>query len=227
MRKGISNGRTGLVIIALVGVVAFAVTGGSALAAEAAKPAKAAKSKDGNASTEATGAQAGKVAVCHKRKRTIRVSANALPAHARHGDAQRPCSAAELDGGKAKKGKKAKEKEKDDERDDAHRPRSSARGPRPRGDDDPAVELAQLERSVERHGRLVAGDEKRTARRRELAAARQPQLVAPGARPDTRISIGQLPASSFANSASSAVAPPSPRIASVSTGVGSGPPAAR
>ena len=93
------------VVVALGALVTFAVFGGTGLAGSTAKPTKAqyAPGQYQNAN---------KVTLCHKAKVTIRVSANALPAHEAHGDVVGTCAAA---AGKAKAKAKTKAKAKAEE----------------------------------------------------------------------------------------------------------------
>ena len=68
-------------VVAALAAAAFAVFGGVGLA------------KDGPGKANASQGQYGKkVAVCHKGRRTIRISVNAWPAHKRHGDALGTCA---------------------------------------------------------------------------------------------------------------------------------------
>jgi hypothetical protein len=110
MERSIRGRRRELALLVAAGLVAAGSTAGAALAVSSAKPAKAPKAKESKAkaSKQESTSQA-KLTLCHKGKVTIRVAATALPAHARHGDAQRACTEAELAASKAKS-KEAKDK---------------------------------------------------------------------------------------------------------------------
>ena len=71
-----------LVAVVVASLVAFASLGGVGLAQSAAALAEYQYGKDGK-----------KVTICHKGKRTIRVSVRAWPAHKRHGDVEGACAA--------------------------------------------------------------------------------------------------------------------------------------
>jgi hypothetical protein len=82
-------------VVAALAAAAFAVFGGVGLA------------KSGPGKANASQGQYGKkVEVCHKNKKTLKVSVNAWPAHKRHGDAAGTC--AELRAKKLKAKLKAK-----------------------------------------------------------------------------------------------------------------------
>lgn len=68
----------GAIAVAAIAAVAFASLGGASLAQSAIGLAQNQYGK--------------KVTICHKGKRTIRISVRAWPAHQRHGDVQGPCA---------------------------------------------------------------------------------------------------------------------------------------
>ena len=71
-----------LVAVVVASLVAFGSLGGVGLDQRAAALAEYQYGKDGK-----------KVTICHKGKRTIRVSVRAWPAHKRHGDVEGACAA--------------------------------------------------------------------------------------------------------------------------------------
>ena len=73
---------------ALVALAAFCVAGGTGLAGSVAK--QSTVTTPGSTAQEAG---AGKATICHKKKVTIRVSVNAVPAHLAHGDVAGQCAA--------------------------------------------------------------------------------------------------------------------------------------
>ena len=93
-------------VVAALAAAAFAVFGGVGLA------------KSGPGKANASQGQYGKkVEVCHKGKKTLKVSVNAWPAHKRHGDAAGTC--AELRAKKLKAKLKASKQAKHEDREDA------------------------------------------------------------------------------------------------------------
>jgi hypothetical protein len=85
--------------VAALAAAAFAVFGGVGLA------------KSGPGKANASQGQYGKkVEVCHKGKKTLKVSVNAWPAHKRHGDSAGTCAELRAKKLKAKKLKAAKHK---------------------------------------------------------------------------------------------------------------------
>lgn len=82
-------------VVAALAAAAFAVFGGAGLAKSGPDKANASQGQYGK-----------KVEVCHKGKKTLKVSVNAWPAHKRHGDAAGTC--AELRAKKLKAKLKAK-----------------------------------------------------------------------------------------------------------------------
>ena len=82
--------------------MAFAVIGGTSLAAGLAKPTKA-QYGPGQYNNAA------KVTVCHKAKVTIRIAEAALPAHTAHGDTVGTCAQAAAAKAKAKQAKSGHE----------------------------------------------------------------------------------------------------------------------
>jgi hypothetical protein len=85
--------------VAALAAAAFAVFGGVGLA------------KSGPGKANASQGQYGKkVQVCHKGKKTLKVSVNAWPAHKRHGDAAGTCTELRAKKLKARKLKAAKHK---------------------------------------------------------------------------------------------------------------------
>ena len=109
------NRRVGIAVATTVTAVAvFSAAGGVGLAG-------------GVASLHQYGPGAGqyqyghKVTICHKGKRTIRVSARALPAHIRHGDLEGVCANVVKQGDAGKlRGKKAEHAREADTQDEQH-----------------------------------------------------------------------------------------------------------
>lgn len=98
-------------VVAALAAAAFAVFGGVGLA------------KSGPGKANASQGQYGKKAeVCHKGRKTLKVSVNAWPAHKRHGDAAGTCAelrAKKLKAKKLKAEQKAAKQAKQEAREDA------------------------------------------------------------------------------------------------------------
>ena len=87
-----ASNAAGVAVVAALAAAAFAVFGGVGLA------------KSGPGKANASQGQYGKkVEVCHKSKKTLRISVNAWPAHKRHGDSLGTCAELRAKKLKAKK----------------------------------------------------------------------------------------------------------------------------
>jgi hypothetical protein len=97
LERNASRHAAAVAVVAALAAAAFAVFGGAGLA------------KSGPGKANASQGQYGKkVEVCHKGKRTLRVSRYAWPAHKRHGDSQGTCAELKAKKHKLKKLKKLK-----------------------------------------------------------------------------------------------------------------------